>query len=199
MVSDSITGPNPTMATVPRESSGAYSLTNERAERALLRLQDQFADAFFEVRRFRDEVTVFVPREKIVEVCAFLKSDAELNYNYLCDLTANDWIDRDPRFEVILQLHSVGAGGHYTYLRLKVRVPEDDCVCPSVTSVWRTANWHEREVHDLFGIRFEGHPDLRRILLPEEFNGHPLRADHEIGWEEPEFTVRKVPRKLAKS
>ena len=199
MVSDSITGPNPTMANVPRESEGAYLRPDERASRAVEKLQAQFADVFFEVRRFRDETTVYVPRESLVEVCTFLKTDAEMNYNYLCDLTGNDWIERDPRFEVIYQLHSVGAQGHYTYLRLKVRVPEDDCVCPSVSSVWRTANWHERETHDMFGIVFENHPDLRPILLPEEFEGHPLRQDFEIGWEEPEFTVRKVQRTLATS
>lgn len=199
MVSDNITGPAPTMADVPHESSGAYTQPVPMAERALEKLQTQFEGAFFEVRRFRDETTIYVPHERIVEVCAFLKSDAELNYNYLSDLTGNDWPDRDPRFEVIYHLNSVGENGHYTYLRLKVRVPEDECVCPSVTSVWRTANWHERETHDLFGIHFEGHPNLRPILLPEEFKGHPLRQDFEIGWEEPEFTVRKVQRDLAKS
>ena len=196
MVSDSITGPNPTMATVPRESSGAYLQPSATAERSLEKLQAQFPELFFEVRRFRNEVTVFVPRENLVEICRFLKTDEETHYNYLADLTGNDWPDRDPRFEVILQLYSLK---HFGYLRLKVRVPEDDCVCPSVTSVWRTANWHEREVHDLFGIKFDGHPDLRRILLPEEFVGFPLRQDHEIGWEQPEFTVRKVQRTLAKS
>lgn len=196
MVSDSITGPNPTMSTVPRESSGAYTKTTERAERAVEKLQAQFPEVFFEVRRFRDEVTVYVPLDRIVDVCTFLKTDAETNYNYLCDLTGNDWPDRDPRFEVIYQLYSVN---HFGYLRLKVRVPEDECVCPTVSGVWRTANWHEREVHDLFGIKFEGHPDLRRILLSEEFVGHPLRQDYEIGWEEPEFTVRKVPRTYARS
>lgn len=199
MVSDNITGPAPTMADVPYESSGAYTQSVPMAERAVEKLQTQFEGVFFEVRRFRDETTVYVPRERIVEVCSFLKSEAELNYNYLCDLTGNDWPDRDPRFEVIYQLYSVGENGHYTYLRLKVRVPEDDCVAPSVTGVWRTANWHEREVHDLFGIDFAGHPDLRPILLPEEFTGHPLRQDFEIGWEEPEFTVRKVQRDYATS
>ncbi|HEX8552366.1 MAG TPA: NADH-quinone oxidoreductase subunit C [Abditibacteriaceae bacterium] len=187
------------MANNPRESSGAYLQPTERASHAVEKLQEQFADVFFEVRRFRDETTVYVPRERIVEVCTFLKTDAEMNYNYLSDLTGNDWPDRDPRFEVIYQLYSVGEKGHYTYLRLKVRVPEDDCVCPSVTSVWRTSNWHEREVHDMFGIKFEGHPDLRKILLPEEFVGHPLRQDFEIGWEEPEFSVRKIQREYAKS
>jgi NADH-quinone oxidoreductase subunit C len=195
MVSDSITGPNPTMFTVPHESSGAYLATPPIAERAVEKLQQQFPDLFFEVRRFRDEVTVYVPREHIVAVCRFLKEDAELRYNYLSDLTGNDWLDRDPRFEVIYHLYSLE---HFTRLRLKVRVPEDECTCPTVTEVWGTANWHEREVFDMYGVIFEGHPDLRRILLPEEWVGHPLRQDFEIGWEEPEFTVRKVHRDYAK-
>jgi NADH-quinone oxidoreductase subunit C len=195
MVSDSITGPNPTMYTVPHESSGAFLVTPPMAERSVEKLQQQFPELFFEVRRFRDEVTVYVPREHIVAVCRFLKEDAELHYNYLSDLTGNDWLDRDPRFEVIYHLYSLE---HFTRLRLKVRVPEDDCTCPTVTEVWGTANWHEREVFDMYGVVFEGHPDLRRILLPEEWVGHPLRQDFEIGWEEPEFTVRKVHRDYAK-
>ncbi len=195
MVSDSITGPNPTMSTVPRESSGAYTKTGEQSEAAVAALQAQFSDIFFEVRRFRDEVSVYVPREHITTVCQFLKTSEACNYNYLSDLTGNDWPDRDPRFEVIYQLYSLK---HFTYLRLKVRVPEDDVVVPSVTSVWRTANWHEREVFDLFGIGFSDHPDLRRLLLPQDWVGYPLRQTEEIGWEEPEFTVRKVQRDLAK-
>ena len=195
MVSDSITGPNPTMATVPRESSGAYLRSVPQAESAVELLQAQFPNIFFEVRRFRDEVTVYVPREHIVDVARFCKVGAGMGYDYLSDLTGNDWPDRDPRFEVIYQLYSMQ---HFTYLRLKVRVPEDDIVVPSVTSVWRTSNWHEREVFDMFGIRFEGHPDLRRILLPEDWDGHPLRQTEEIHWEDPEFTVRKINRKYAK-
>lgn len=193
MISDSITGPNPTMASVPIESSGAakYQIP-EQAEIAVTRLQEQFSDISFEVVRFRDEVTLIVPRERIVEVAAFCKG--ELRYNYLSDLTGNDWINRDPRFEVIYHLYSME---HFTRLRLKVRVPEDDCTCLTVTGVWGTANWHERETFDLFGIVFEGHPDLRRILLPDEWEGHPLRQDYEIGWEEPEFTVRKINRDYA--
>ncbi|MBV9865058.1 MAG: NADH-quinone oxidoreductase subunit C [Abitibacteriaceae bacterium] len=196
MVSDSITGPNPTMATVPIESSGAsHYAVAPIAERSVEKLQAQFPDTFFEVRRFRDEVTVYVPREQIVTVATFLRDDEELRYNYLSDLTGNDWPDRDPRFEVIYHLYSIKTFGR---LRLKVRVSEDDCTCPTVTGVWTTANWHEREVFDMFGIIFEGHPDLRRILLPDEWVGHPLRQDYEIGWEEPEFTVRKVHRNYAK-
>jgi len=196
MVSDNITGPAPTMQDNPIESSGApkYQIP-ALAERAVEKLGAQFPDIFFEVRRFRDEVTVYVPREQIVAVATFLRDDEEVRFNYLSDLTGNDWPDREPRFEVIYHLHSME---NFSRLRLKVRVPEEDCVCPSVTSVWGTANWHERETFDLFGIAFEGHPSLRRILLPEEWEGFPLRQDYEIGWEEPEFTVRKIQREYAK-
>ena len=196
MVSDNITGPAPTMQNNPIESSGAskYQIP-PLAERAVEKLTAQFPDTFFEVRRFRDELTVYVPREQIVAVATFLKEDEEVRYNYLSDLTGNDWPDRQPRFEVIYHLYSLQ---HFTRLRLKVRVPEDDCTCPTITGVWGTANWHERETFDLFGIEFVGHPSLRRILLPEEWEGFPLRQDYEIGWEEPEFTVRKVQREYAK-
>ncbi len=195
MVSDNITGPAPTMQDNPIESSGAskYQIA-PMAERAVEKLTAQFPDIFFEVRRFRDELTVYVPREQIVTVATFLKADEELGYNYLSDLNGNDWLDREPRFEVIYHLYSLQ---HFTRLRLKVRVPEDDCTCPTITGVWGTANWHERETFDLFGIEFIGHPSLRRILLPEEWEGFPLRQDEEIGWEEPEFTVRKIQRDYA--
>jgi NADH-quinone oxidoreductase subunit C len=195
MVSDSITGPNPTMRTVPIESSGAYTLIPDIAERALEKLQAQFPDTFFEARRFRNELTIYIPAEQIVEVCTFLRDDEELRFNYLSDLTGNDWPDRDPRFEVIYHLYSME---HFKRLRLKVRVVEEEPKVPSVTGVWSTANWHERETFDMFGIVFENHPDLRRILMPVEWEGHPLRQDEEIGWEEPEFTVRKVQRVYAK-
>ena len=196
MVSDNITGPAPSMADVPIESSGASNYeTPAKAEEAVVKLQAQFPELFFEVRRFRGEVTVYVPRENIAAVATFLRDDAQLRYNYLTDLTGNDWPDREPRFEVIYHLYSMH---HFTRLRLKVRVPEDDCTCPTVTGVWGTSDWHEREVFDMFGIVFEGHPSLRRILLPEEWIGHPLRQDEEIGWEEPEFTVRKINRDYAK-
>lgn len=198
MVSENITGPAPTMADVPIESSGADKYqTPEMAERAVEKLTAQFAElgVELEVHRFRDEVTIYIPRESVVAVATFLRDDPELRYDYLSDLTGNDWPERNPRFEVIYHLYSME---HFSRLRLKVRVPEDDCTCPSVIGVWGTANWHEREVFDLFGVVFEGHPDLRRILLPVEWEGHPLRQTEGIGWEEPEFTVRKVHREYAK-
>ena len=167
-ITDSVTGPNPTMEAVPIESSGAaqYEIAI-KAEETVTRLQEHFGDIEWEIVRFRDEVTLFVPRERIVEVCAFCKS--ELGYNYLSDLTGNDWPDRNPRFEVIYHLYSMQ---HFTRFRLKVRVPEDDCTCPSVTSIWATSNWHEREVFDMFGVvfwgpsRFAAHFADRRMARP---------------------------------
>lgn len=185
------------MADVPIESSGAGNYeTPLAAENAVEKLAARFEGVEFGVHRFRGEVTITVPREKIVEVATFLRDDAELRYNYLSDLCGNDWPERALRFEVNYHLYSME---HFTRLRLKVLVSAEDCVCPSVTGVWGTANWHEREVFDLFGIGFEGHPDLRRIVLPVEWEGYPLRQDYAIGWEEPEFTVRKVQREYAKS
>jgi NADH-quinone oxidoreductase subunit C len=195
MVSDSITGPNPTMATVPHESDGAYIDLTPHAEHACAVLQARFPDASIHAHCFRDELTLTVPREHLVAMCEFLKSDAKLRFVMLSDMVANDWLEREPRFEVNYHLLSLE---NESRLRLKVLVPEDEPVVPSVTGVWKTANWHEREIFDLFGILFEGHPDLRRILLPDEWEGHPLRNDFEIGWEEPEFTVRKVHRDYAK-
>lgn len=193
MISETITGPNPTMASVPVESSGAAAyLIPERAENSVARLLEKFPGVDFEVVRFRNEVTLIVPRDELIAVCKFCKT--ELGYDYLSDLTGNDWLGREPRFEVIYHLHSMQ---HFGRLRLKARVPEDDCICPTVTRIWATANWHEREVFDMFGITFSGHPDPRRILLPDEWDGHPLRQDYAIGWEEPEFTVRKIKRDYA--
>lgn len=196
MVSDTITGPNPVMATVPVESTGAYTTPPPAARRAVEKLHTQFPHLDLPEHDFRDEVTITVPREHLVAVATFLRDDEELAFRYLSDLTGNDWPDRQPRFEVNYQLYSLET---YTRLRLKVRIPADDCHCPTVTGVWSTANWHERETFDLFGILFDGHPDLRRILLPDEWVGHPLRQDYALGWEQTEFTVRTVERPYAKS
>ena len=107
-----------------------------------------------------------------------------------------DRVPIGPRFEWNYHLLS---RSRRASVRLRVRLAGESPVIETVIPVWPTANWHEREIFDLFGSRFEGHPDLRRILLPEEFVGFPLRQDFEIGWEEPEFTVRKVPRTYAKN
>lgn len=126
---------------------------------------------------FRGETTVLVPRERLRRVAEYLASEPSLRFTFLSDITAVDRFPVDPRFELNYQLLSLDRKER---LRLRVQVSSQDPVAPSVTAVWPTANWHERENFDLFGIRFEGHPHLTRILLPDEWEGHPLRKDYPV-------------------
>lgn len=127
------------------------------------------------------EVTIVVPRESIVDACRFLKESAD--FDMLADLCGGDrGPEEDPRFEVNYHLFSTK---HYHRLRLKVLLTEDDSHVATVTPVWKTAEWHERETFDLVGIKFDGHPDLRRILLPSDFDGHALRKDYPLRGYEP--------------
>ena len=127
------------------------------------------------------EVTVVVPRESIVEICTFLKEPH--GFDMLADLCGCDrGPEEDPRFEV--NYHLLGTR-HHDRLRLKVLVPEDDAHVATVSTLWKTANWHERETYDLVGVKFDGHPDLRRILLPSDFDGHALRKDYPLRGYEP--------------
>ena len=150
------------------------------------RLRAVMPEVVEEVGSFRNEVTVYIQRSEIARVCRLLRDDPELTYNFLSDLTALDWWGkRDPRFEVVYHLYSFH---HKRRIRLKVRVAEGESLA-TTTAVWPAANWLEREVYDLFGIVFEGHPDLRRILMPEDWQGHPLRKDYPVAespkwWEE---------------
>ncbi len=143
-------------------------------EKVLEKLNMKFGNAWLEPNEFRGELTVVVAKEHIVEVCRFLKEDNQLSFNLLADMCGIDMYTPKKRFGVIYNLYSFKTGHR---IRLKVFTEEDDPKVPSVTSVWRTANWHEREAFDMFGIVFEGHPDLRRIYLPEEFEYYPLRKD----------------------
>jgi len=131
--------------------------------------------AVLEAYEFVGETTVKVAPERLVEACRHLKQRE--GFTYLVDLTAVDWKDREPRFDVLLLLHSFSRGQER--LRIKAAVAEGEA-CPSVSGVWETANWMEREVFDMYGIRFEGHPDLRRILTWDGFQGHPLRKDFPV-------------------
>jgi NADH-quinone oxidoreductase subunit C len=134
-----------------------------------------------EVKDALGEVTVFVPCEFIVDVSWYLKT--RYHFDLLSDLCGTDrGPEEDPRFEVNYHLFSTKT---YQRIRLKVVVSEDDPHVPTVTTVWRTANWHERETFDLVGVLFDGHPDLRRILLPSDFDGHALRKDYPLRGYEP--------------
>ena len=125
----------------------------------------------------RDELTLTVERSALREACAILQTDPATRFNFLSDLTCVDWYPREPRFEVVYHLLSIPRKER---VRLKVRLPGDDAGVESVTSVWPAANFFEREVYDLFGVRFSGHPYLRRLLMPEDWEGHPLRKDYPV-------------------
>lgn len=124
---------------------------------------------------FRGDATAIVPRERLLEVCRFLRDDAELRFDMLTDVTAVDYLGRVPRFEVVYHLYSIPLNHR---IRIKVALDEGDPRLPSVVPIWVGANWLERETWDLYGIVFEGHPNLKRIYLYEEFQGHPLRKDY---------------------
>jgi NADH-quinone oxidoreductase subunit C len=127
---------------------------------------------------FREELTITVARAELSRAAGFLRDDPELQFTFLSDLTATDHFPLEPRFAVVYHLLSIP---HRQTLRLRTWTEGANPVVPSVTSIWPTANWHEREVFDLFGIRFEGHPDLTRLLLPLDWEGHPLRKDYPTG------------------
>ena len=146
-------------------------------------LQRQNAGWVGQVIEAFGEVTVVVPREKIIEICSYLKTAPGLEFNFLSDLCGADrGPEEEPRFEVNYHLFSTTK--HHR-LRLKVLLNDDDAHVETVTSIWRTANWHERETFDLFGVIFDGHPDLRRILLPDDWEGHSLRKDFPLRGYEP--------------
>lgn len=145
------------------------------------KLREKNADWITEVSEGHGEVTVTVPVLSILDVCSFFKD--EHDFDLLADLCGCDrGPEEDPRFEVNYHLFSTT---HYSRLRLKVLLSEDDAKVPTVTGLWKTANWHERETYDLVGIKFDGHPDLRRILLPSDFDGHALRKDYPLRGYEP--------------
>jgi NADH-quinone oxidoreductase subunit C len=132
---------------------------------------------------YRGDVTLVIPRERIVEACQMMKA---LGFELLSALTAVDyWPQENPRFHVIYQFTSVSQN---LRLGLRVPVPGVNPTIPSVCHIYRNANWRERELWDMFGIKAEGHPDLRRILMPADWEGHPLRKDYPLGYEEPQFT-----------
>lgn len=145
------------------------------AQKVLTILKQQMPDAIEQSGTYVGDEIAIVPRERILAVLELLRDHPDLQFDMLTDLTVVDYLGQVPRFEVVYLLYSLT---HKHRIRLKVRVPEEDCWCPSATDLWRAANWAEREAWDLYGVRFNGHPDLRRILMYEEFVGHPLRKDY---------------------
>jgi NADH-quinone oxidoreductase subunit C len=166
---------------LPAQDSGGESLTAQK-------LRERLPDAVLEVKRWRSETTVVLRPDGLLEACRFLRDDPELQFDFLSSVTGVDRLglpESSPRFEVVYHLYSLHTKRR---IRLKVRVLDGEAV-PSLTGVWPTAGWHEREVFDMFGVPFTGHGDLRRILMPDDWEGHPLRKDYPVEatprwWEE---------------
>jgi NADH-quinone oxidoreductase subunit C len=153
----------------------------------LERVRDRFGAAVVETHEQHGDTTVVIERDAVLDVLRFCRDEPSLACDMLMDLTAADYLkypgrEDGPRFEVVYLLHSLS---HNHRVRLKVRLDEDDAVVASAVELWPIADWLEREVWDMFGVRFAGHPDLRRLLMYEEFVGHPLRKDYPINRRQP--------------
>lgn len=153
--------------------------------------KDALPDSILDTHEFRGETTLIVKPSDIVTVARYLRDTKGLIYNYLSDISAVDYYpdyNRPGRFGVSYHLYSML---YNRRIRLKVFLQEDEPVVPTVTVVWEGANWLEREIYDLMGIVFEGHPDLRRVLLPDDWDGHPHRRDYPLGYETVMFSFNK--------
>jgi NADH-quinone oxidoreductase subunit C len=141
----------------------------------LRRLLDHHAAAVIDTHAQLGDATALLQKERLVEVMRFLRDDPALAFDMLMDVTCVDYLGETPRFEMVYHLYSLAKNQR---LRIKARVPETPCEIDTLCPLWPSANWMEREVWDLYGVRFTGHPDPRRLLLYEEFVGHPLRKDY---------------------
>ena len=163
-------------------------------------VEEQFGDDVLHVKTFRDETTIVVTTERIVEVIQFLRSTPGLIYNYLSDISSVDYYPNDygdaydgqdernyrpERFGVAYHIYSML---YNRRRRVKVFAMEEDPVVPTIVGLWPAANWLEREIADLMGIQFDGHPDKRRLMMPEDWDGHPLRRDYPMGKETVQFS-----------
>jgi NADH-quinone oxidoreductase subunit C len=144
---------------------------------AVQKLRASLPHVIEEVTSFRDQVSVRVFKDNLVEACMFLRDTPDLEFDFLTDLTAVDYPARPKRFDLVLHLYSMTQNHR---LRVKVALADGEEV-DTVVPVWKAANWEERECYDMFGIVFRGHPDLRRILLPEDWEGYPMRKDYPLG------------------
>jgi len=157
----------------------------ELKEIIIQKLNEHFPDAGFEFSEYINEFNIKLDKKFIQPVCKFLKEDSELEFLLCEDITAIDWARRKKRFTVVYHIFTLK---HNYRLVLKCDVEEDDCNIDSVTSVWRTSNWQERECYDMYGIKFNNHPDMRRIYMPEDFEYYPLRK---------EFPLMGIPGSLS--
>ncbi len=146
----------------------------ELKELVLERLREKFPGYNIEPVEYRGELTIIIDKQNVVEICKFLKTDPQLEFLLCDDVTAIDWARRKNRFTVVYHIFSLK---NKFRLRIKADVDESDLKIDSIASVWKTADWHERETFDMYGIIFNNHPDLRRMYMPEDFEYFPLRKD----------------------
>jgi NADH-quinone oxidoreductase subunit C len=148
----------------------------------LKRLAERFPGSIIETHSHRGNDTAVVKKEDILSICTYLRDDEALLYNFMMDLTVVDYLGKEPRFEVVYHLYSLK---YNRRVRIKARISESDTCIDSIVPIWISANWFEREAFDMYGIVFNGHPELKRLLLYEGFEGHPLRKDYPIKKRQP--------------
>jgi NADH-quinone oxidoreductase subunit C len=161
------------------KAAGSQNVTDKPVEEnpIIQKLRSWDEKAVAETFEFRGELTILLPPEHLRRAAEYLQAERGLQFDFLSDISAVDRFPMEPRFEVNYHLLSIPLR---RTVRLRVRLPGQDPVVSTVIPVWPTANWHEREIFDLFGIRFDGHPDLHRILLPDDWEGYPLRKDYPV-------------------
>ncbi|HEX5545312.1 MAG TPA: NADH-quinone oxidoreductase subunit C [Nitrospira sp.] len=161
----------------------------------LQRIQQTFPAGVTGLAEWRGDVAVTVSRNKLHEVAQFLRNDPGMDFDYIVHVSSVDWPDDEERFEVVWEFYSIRKRHR---IRLKTRAPESDCIVDSLTNLWKGADFMEREVFDMMGIRFRNHPDLRRILMPDDYTeGYPLRKDFPLrgkGWRDTFDFLDEVPR-----
>jgi NADH-quinone oxidoreductase subunit C len=154
-------------------------------EQSIEALKDNLADGIQSVEEFRGETTIVLEKDSLLPACELLRDDPELGFNFLIALSAVDYWPEEPRFALIYQLYSIDKK---EFIGLRVPLHGEDPTIPTIESIYPNANWHEREVFDMFGVNFDGHSDLRRIIMPYDWVGHPLRKDYPLGYEEVQFS-----------
>ena len=178
----------------PKPKSKKPSYEDMEKDDLLDSMKEQFPQGIVSGQVFLEQPIYTVTLDRLYDVMLYLRDRRELSFDYLVDVTALDYLGDKERFVLVYQLYSYQSS---RLIRVKARLPEDQ-TAPSVTSIWRTANWLEREVYDMFGIEFSGHPKLRRILLPDDWRGYPLRKDYDIKlqdqtWIKKHLRMRKLP------
>jgi NADH-quinone oxidoreductase subunit C len=182
-----------TISEVSPESTG----TTEQVESSTIinLVQQKYPAAVLNTHQHRGDETIMLKREFIQPICRLLRDHSDCRFEMFVDLTAVDYLlvkidlQQIERFEVVYHLHSLSKGHR---IRLKCPVPEDDCQIPSIHMLWDAVNWYERECYDMYGIHFEGHPNLTRILMYEQFQGHPLRKDYPVDKQQPLLELNDI-------